>query len=294
MSHFAAVLSAIFAGGLAGLALGLWADSTAQALAQRTSALTHSLISAVNAVVAPLRRAERVGTRASSRERSRLAILGAATGAVLGWLVTGVAGSIVCAAVMAAAMPRVLDWRAERYRRRVDQGAAGAALALAGALSGGHTVRASFGVIAGELKGPVAVELSHVAAELALGERTQSALEGLRERVRSTRIDMIVAAVLIQRRSGGDLATLLRGIADTIAEQDRLRDEARAASSQARFTANLVIAMPFAAIALGELASPGLVGQLMASTIGLSLLGVALAFQILGAVMVWRFARVPT
>ena len=86
------------------------------------------------------------------------------------------------------------------------------------------------------------------------------------------RVDLIVAAVRIQRRSGGGLATQLRGIATTFTDQDRLDAEARAATAQARFTSMVVLLLPVAGMLLAELASPGIVSRMISSAAGLWLL----------------------
>ena len=66
---------------------------------------------------------------------------------------------------------------------------------------------------------------------------TDAALEAMRPRVRSPRMDTLVAACVLQRRAGGDLAGLLRDSARAIEDQARLEDEVRSATAQARFTA---------------------------------------------------------
>ena len=60
------------------------------------------------------------------------------------------------------------------------------------------------------------------------------------------RIDTLVAAVLLQRDAGGDLAGLLRELAVSLEERARVDADARAATAQARFTALLVGALPVA------------------------------------------------
>jgi tight adherence protein B len=117
------------------------------------------------------------------------------------------------------------------------------------------------------------------------------ALERLRTSVRSRRVDLIVAAVRIQRRSGGSLATLLRGIAGTLEDQDRLDAEVRAATAQARFTSVVVLLLPLAGLLLGQLAAPGIVGGMMASTAGASLLGAAAVLQLFGLLLIARLTR---
>jgi tight adherence protein B len=112
--------------------------------------------------------------------------------------------------------------------------------------------------------------------------------------VRSRRIDLIVGAIRIQRRSGGSLATLLRGVAAAIEEQERLESEARAASAQARFTSVIVVSLPFGGVLLGELASPGIVGRMAGSVAGIWLCGSALLLQLAGIALIRRLSRVET
>jgi len=243
-------------------------------------------------VLAPLRRADRAGTAASGREQIRLTACAGATGLALGWVGFGFLSGLLGSVALGWIASRAVAFRARRYRREVDAGAAAAGRALAGALAAGRSVRAAFGVAAQELEGPVAHELSAVAAEMELGVPTELSLESLRGRVQSNRMDLIVAAVLLQRRSGGNLASLLRSIAATIEESDRLRDEARAASAQARFTSTIVLAMPVGVVALSELASPGLGARVMSSGFGVWLVGIAVGLQVGGALLVRRISRV--
>ena len=80
----------------------------------------------------------------------------------------------------------------------------------------------------------------------------------MRARVRSPRLDTVVAACLLQRRAGGDLARLLRESARSMEEQSRLEGELRAATAQARFTGVLVVALPLGGARAGRAGQPGL------------------------------------
>ena len=122
--------------------------------------------------------------------------------------------------------------------------------------------------------------------------RPDAALGALRERAGSRRVDLLVAAIRLQRRSGGNLAALLRDVAAALEDQSRLEAEARAETAQARFTSTVVLAMPVCLLALYELVSPGTVGRLTGSALGLWLVGLAVALQAIGAVLVRRLARV--
>ena len=127
------------------------------------------------------------------------------------------------------------------------------AAAVADSLAAGRSLRASLPAAATSLDGPAAVELARLGAELDLGAPTADAVEGWRRRMRSPRVDAFAAALLSQRLAGGDLAGLLRRFAEGAAERDRVADDARSATAQARFTGLLVVAMPSGGAVFAEL-----------------------------------------
>ena len=242
---------------------------------------------------APLRLG-RSGRQPGARERRRLLVAGAACAFVAGWIVAGVVPGLAVACAGPWLVARVLAAARERYRRAVEAGAAEIALALADALAGGHSVRGAVGEAARGLAGPPGQELRRVAQELALGAPTDVALEALRERLRSHGIDTIVAACLLQRRSGGDLARLLRDSARALEDQTRLERDARAATAQARFTGLIVVMLPLGGALLAELASPGYLRSLAGSFLTAWLAGLALVMQAVAAVLIRRLGRVKT
>lgn len=176
---------------------------------------------------------------------------------------------------------------------RFPRAAAGLlARGMAEALGGGHSVRGAVAAAAGELDGPAARELGAAASSLAIGEPTETVLERLRRRAACGSFDTIVAAVLIQRDAGGDLAGLLRGVARAQEDTGRLEQDARAATAQARFTGTLVCALPLLAALLAELASPGYLASLLGAPLSAVLAVAAVGFQVAALVAIRRLARV--
>jgi tight adherence protein B len=232
------------------------------------------------------------GRDPASGERRRLLVAGAGAGLALGWLVGGLLLGAACAAGTPWLVARMLSARRERYRRAVDSGAAAVALAMADALSGGHSLRGAVHEAARGVPGAAGRELRRVSAELALGAPTDEALDAMRARVRSHRVDTVVAACLLQRRAGGDLARLLRESAHAFEDQARLEDDVRAATAQARFTGLLVVLLPLGGALLAELASPGYLRGLAGSFLTLWLGGLAVVLQVVAAVLIRRLARV--
>jgi tight adherence protein B len=166
------------------------------------------------------------------------------------------------------------------------------AIAVADSLSAGRSLRASLPAAAASLDGPAAVELARLGAELELGAPTGVAVEAWRRRMRSPRVDAFAAALLSQRLAGGDLAGLLRRFAEGAAERDRAAEDARAATSQARFTGLLVVAMPSGGALFAELLQPGFLAKLLASPASAALLVLAAALQLIGFIAIRRLSQV--
>jgi tight adherence protein B len=240
----------------------------------------------------PLRRAGEEGYAPSTVERRRLAALGTGAAIVGGWFLGGIALGLPLAVAAPAAMGAAITARRRRYRRAVEHSLPEVATAIADSLSAGRSLRASLPAAVASLDGPPAIEMARLGAELDLGGPTVEVVQGWRRRMRSQRVDAFAAALLSQRLAGGDLAGLLRRFAAGAAEQERVAEDARSATAQARFTGLLVVAMPTGGALFAELLQPGFLARLVASPPAAVLLALAAALQVLGFFAIRRFAQV--
>lgn len=283
-----APMLAFASGALGSLALLDVAGAGAADVARRGPRAARRLAALVEVLV-------RLGTEGrdpGAEERRRLLLAGAALAFVLGWLLAGPEAGAALAAAGPWLAARLLRARREHYRRAVERDSAALAVALADALGAGHSLRAAVVEAAGGLPGASGHELRRVAGELAAGARTEDALEAMRGRVRSARLDTVVAACLVQRRAGGDLARLLRECSEAFGDQARLEGEVRSATAQARFTGVIVVLLPLGGALLAELASPGFVRGLWGSFLTAWLVGIAVVLQAVAAVLIRRLGRV--
>jgi tight adherence protein B len=152
-------------------------------------------------------------------------------------------------------------------------------------------VRAALASAADSLEGAPATELARVGAELELGTSTTDALAALRRRVSSPRIDSLATALVSQQGAGGDVAGLMRRLGAASAERDRVADDARAATTQARFTGLLVVALPAGATLFAELLQPGFVSRVLSDPAATMMLALAGGFQFAGFTLIRRFGR---
>jgi tight adherence protein B len=247
---------------------------------------------AVGRWLAPLRR--RGGGEASAGERRRLAAVAAGVLFAGGWLMAGPLVALSLAAAGPLAARRALSARRARRRARLAAAAPAVARALADALAGGHSVRGALAAAAGGggIDGPAGEDLRAAAAALATGATTDDVLARLRLAAADPGWDTLVAAILLQRDAGGDLARLLRGLAERLEEARRADADARSATAQARFTAWLVAGLPAGAAALAELGSPGYVASLLREPLTAALVVASAALLVAAIVAVRRIARV--
>jgi tight adherence protein B len=275
---------------LAGLAGALAVAGAWEALAAVEQA---AVVRGVARLLAPLRAAGREGREPSAPERRRLALLSAAALLAGGWLLVGPLAGLAAAGAGPWLLRRLLVARRARWRAELGRGAPAAARAMADALAGGHAIRGAIAAAAtgGGLAGPTGAELRDAARAFELGERTGAVLERLRRRAADPRWDTIVAAILLQRDAGGDLARLLRTIAAAQEEAARVEADARSLTAQARFTAWLVTLLPAGAAALAELAQPGYLVSLVRAPLTALLVAVAVGCQVTAGVLVRRIAR---
>jgi tight adherence protein B len=245
-------------------------------------------------VVAPLQLAGRAGREPTPPERRRLVVLG--SGALLagGWLIAGPVPGLLLATGGPALVGQAVAAHRRRWRRGLAEGVPAVARALADTLSGGHSVRGGLVELAraGALPGPAAVELRAAGRRLALGEPTEDVLEHARRRAGDPAWDALVAAVLLQRRAGGDLAKLLRSIAASCEHARRVEADARGMTAQARATAKLLAGLPAVGLAVTELAAPGTLAALLADPRSRVLLIAALVVGAFGCAVIRRLARV--
>jgi tight adherence protein B len=239
------------------------------------------------------RRLDRAGIPLGPDAFAALVALGALLAAALAWVVlrlpllapAGAAGVVLAARGVLASAD-------ERYAGRVAQQLPSVTRQLASALSAGLSLRQALARAARDAPEPAASELRRTASDMILGARVEEALDAMTSRLPDADLRVMVAAIEVQRQTGGDLARALAELGGRLEERGRLRRELRGATAQARLTAWMVAALPAVGGLAVEAASPGTLAATLGHGPGLALLAVAGALEIVGVGLVRRLARV--
>lgn len=133
----------------------------------------------------------------------------------------------------------------ERRRKAFTEQLGDCLTTVANALRAGYSFQQAMDVVAQEMEPPMSTEFARVTADVAMGVNLETALEQMNQRVKSSDFELVVTAVLIQREVGGNLAQILDTISDTINERIRMKREINALTAQGRFSAWVLLILPF-------------------------------------------------
>ena len=187
-------------------------------------------------------------------------VLGLLTMTLVNALLGFVAGCIVCMMVLSISIQR-------RQKAFVNQ--LGDMLTMiANALRAGFSFMQALDHIAGEMDDPVKSEVRRVVTDVNVGMPLEEALNNMTDRVNSPDFNLVVAAVLIQRQVGGNLAQILDTISETINERVRMRREISSLTAQGRMSGMILGVLPFGIAAAIQIISPGYLNPLFTSVMG--------------------------
>lgn len=220
-----------------------------------------------------------------------------------GWL-AGV-GVVAALALVLRSVPLALiasiglmfvGYRRARFGTRstaamVDAQLPDAMFAMASATSAGLTLFGAIERTSRDSPPPLGPLLADVIARARSSNvDVDESLAQLAARVDSVALRGLLTALSIQRITGGNLARLLRDSAESLREVRQLTLEARALSSQARYSAKIIGLMPVGLFALFYVFFPSFVAPLTSSLIGLVILAYAALSTAFGFYVIRRIA----
>ncbi len=146
----------------------------------------------------------------------------------------------------------------------------------------GHAFSVSLEMIHREFQEPVSGEFRRTFEEHNLGLPLDTALQKLAQRVPSLDVHFFVSAVLLQKRTGGNLAEILDKLAYVMRERFKLRGRIKAVSAHGRMTATALSSIPIAVAVLMFFTNPDYVKFFFEDEVGNLMLGGAVGLQVIG------------
>jgi len=156
----------------------------------------------------------------------------------------------------------------------------------------GHAFSVSLEMVYREFSEPLAGEFRRVFEEQNLGQPMDIVLKKLTARMPSMDVQFFVSAVLLQKRTGGNLAELLDKLAYIIRERFKLRARIRAISAQGLMSGRILSAIPVGVAALMFVVNPQYARFFVDDPVGHQLVGAALGLQFVGYLIIKKIVTI--
>src|SRR5579871_2586250 len=156
----------------------------------------------------------------------------------------------------------------------------------------GHAFSVSLEMIHREFQEPISGEFRRAFEEHNLGLPIEVALQKLAKRVPSLDVHFFVSAVLLQKRTGGNLAEILDKLAYVIRERFKLRGRIRAISAHGRMTGAALTCIPIAVAVIMFYVNPEYVRFFFTDDVGNIMMGSAIALQLIGYAVMKKIVNI--
>jgi tight adherence protein B len=163
---------------------------------------------------------------------------------------------------------------------------------IARSMRAGHAFSVSLEMVHREFSEPLAGEFRRTFEEQNLGQPLEIVLQKLQARVPSMDVQFFVSAVLLQKRTGGNLVELLDRLAQIIRERFKLRARVRAISAQGILSGRILTAIPAAVALVMFAANPKYTRFFVDDPIGHKLVAAALGLQLIGYLIIRKIVKI--
>lgn len=163
---------------------------------------------------------------------------------------------------------------------------------IARSLRAGNPFSASLKGASEEMPEPVASELRITFEEMNFGLDIEAAMHNLGERTGNEELRYFIAAVLIQRTTGGNLAEVLNRISAVMRSREATRREVKILAAEMKYSANVLIALPFVVGGAIMVMNPGYLATLFENEIGLTVIGGQILLMALGYAIIQKMVNV--
>lgn len=163
---------------------------------------------------------------------------------------------------------------------------------IVGSLRAGFSFQQALKAVAEEAGSPIKEEMESVLKEMQYGASLEDSLNDLKNRMPSEDLDLMIQAILIQRQVGGNLATVLDKIVQTIRERTKIHRQISSLTAQGRLSGIVIGLLPIILAFVLYLIEPEYIGTLFNHPIGIALTAAGLVSGTIGFLLIRKITTV--
>ena len=183
-------------------------------------------------------------------------------------------------------------WLNARYARKFDEQLTDALGTMSNALRAGFSISQAFESVAEADLHPISDEFALLLQQLRVGMSFDDALASLENRIGSDDLSLVVTAIDIARKTGGNLTEIFDRISETIRSRMRIERKVRTLTAQGRLQGLIVSLMPFLLCIVMTVMKPGLMIPFLTSLHGICCLAVASVMVLVGWIVIRKIVTI--
>lgn len=156
----------------------------------------------------------------------------------------------------------VLRHMRKRRRAKFEEQLPEAVDIMVRSLKAGHPLPVAISMVAREMEDPIGTEFGLTSDELTYGLDLESAMHQTSERVGQDDFSLVVVAISIQAKTGGNLSELLSNLSRVLRARFKMRRRVKAVSAEGRMSAMGLSALPFLVFGALLVLAPDYYGEL--------------------------------
>jgi len=178
--------------------------------------------------------------------------------------------------------------RLDKFNEQLED----ALTSMSSSLKAGFSINQAIEAVANENRRPVSVEFRLLVQELRLGVSLDEALYKMVDRLESQDFELVAAAIVTARQTGGALTETLERLANLIRERLRINLKLKAITAQGKMQAVIIALMPLLLMFIMSYIAPDMMAVFFNDIKGILLLIVTAIMVIIGFLIIKKITTI--
>ena len=183
-------------------------------------------------------------------------------------------------------------WLDSKRREKFNLQLPEALATMSNALRAGFSISQAFDSVVEQGEKPMCEEFAILQQQLKIGMSFEEALESMSQRVGSDDLTLVTTAILISRKTGGNVTEIFDKISETIRGRQKIERKVKTLTAQGRMQGIIVSAMPVFLGLVMTLIKPGLMIPYLTSATGALSVLVMCALIFVGWMMIRKIIKI--
>ncbi|MBI0577628.1 type II secretion system F family protein [Neobacillus cucumis] len=163
---------------------------------------------------------------------------------------------------------------------------------MANSMRAGFSFMQAMQLVGKEISDPLGPEFDRIVRQAGLGMPLEDVFEELIDRLPNKELEVVVQAILAQRKSGGNLAELLETMEETIRGRVRVLEELNTLTAQGRMSSWIITLLPIGLGLYLTFVSKDYFSPMLHHPLGWAMLTIGSVFIIIGWVVIQKIIRI--